>query len=538
MRRIVQIYGRRGRGPSRIPVAALLPGAASVSTRVLAVALLLGTAPASGHGQDPIRGCPAALAPVADTVRAVMRAQNLPSVALAVAQHGEVVCEAAFGFADVANRRAATPGTVYSLASISKPFTATAVMQLVERGQVELDAPANRYLGLAQLRAFEGDADSATIRRLLTHTAGLPLHYQFFYAGGPRAPSMDESIARHGILVYPPGERYVYANFGFGVLDEIIARVSGVSYAEYLRSELFEPLGLEHTLVGDGAGLGPDAAVRYGADGSVLPPYTFDHVGASGLWSSAADLVRFGMFHLGQQSPAFAHVLGDDARERMQSSDAAADAPGLARGLGWGIAEDDNGYRRISHTGSMPGVATALNLYPEEGLVIVVLTNLSHSPSVARIAGSIAGVMLPGYSARAAQPQQATVPPAQAAAPQAAAAAVPAGLHGAWYGAALLYEGRVPVMLQISEHGVSVRVDDGDPLPLEAARFAAGWLTGRVDARLAAGEATPEAARDRHSIIVNVTLRDGERLAGWVSSISTGQPLYGAVSFRVELRRR
>jgi CubicO group peptidase (beta-lactamase class C family) len=183
----------------------------STTLCLLLAQLLIPAAASTAHGQArssaELPGCPSVFAPVADTVRAVMRAHDLPSVALAVARHGEVVCEAAFGYADVANRIAATPRTMYSLASISKPFTATAIMQLVERRQLELDAPANRYLKLAQLRAFEGNADSATVRRLLTHTAGLPLHYQFFYAGGPRLPTMPESIARHGIIVYPPGER-------------------------------------------------------------------------------------------------------------------------------------------------------------------------------------------------------------------------------------------------------------------------------------------------------------------------------------------
>jgi hypothetical protein len=330
----------------------------------------------------------------------------------------------------------------------------------------------------------------------------------------------------------------VYANFGFGVLDEIIAQASGVSYAEYLRSELFEPLGLERTTVSDGAGVGSHAAVRYAADGRALPPYTFDHVGASGVWSSASDLVRFGMFHLGQQSPAFAHVLGDELRESMQLSDVAADAPGFARGLAWAIAEDDNGYRRVSHTGSMPGVATVMNLYPTEGLAVVVLTNLSHSPAVARIAATLAGLTLPGYSARAAERQQATTQAAQAVAPQAASAFPAPALRGTWFGAVILPADRVPMLLQIGDDSITVRLEDGDPVMLESARYAAGWLTGRADARLLPGEATPEDARERHALTFNLTLRDGNRLAGWVSSITTGQPLYGAVSYRVELTRR
>ncbi|HSJ23414.1 MAG TPA: serine hydrolase domain-containing protein [Longimicrobiales bacterium] len=481
--------------------------------------------------------CPAEFAAVLDTVLAVMSAQQLPSVALAAAIHGEVVCETAAGWADRDGEVPATEHTLYSLASISKPFTGTAVMQLVERGLVELDAPANSYLGLAGLRAFEGDADAATVRRLLTHTAGLPLHYQFFYAGGPPVPTMAETIARYGVLVYPPGERYAYANLGYGVLDHIVSRVSEGTYADWMRRQVFEPLGMEDTAVSDGSDLAGLAAVRYANDGSALPPYTFDHVGASGVWSSAYDLVRFGMFQLGQRSPAYSHVLADSLRERMQLS-AVVTAPGQARGLGWAITEDDNGYRRVSHTGSMPGVATVLNLYPEAGLAVVVLTNRSHPPSVARVAHTIASVLLPDFAATAAARQAVTAPPARAAAAQAPAADVPADLHGAWRGAVLLHEDRVPLVLVVdAAGGVRARLDAGAEMPLENVRFADGWLTGRLQQTLAPGEATPAEERDRHEVVLNLVLRDGERLAGWASAITVGDPLYGAVSYRMELRR-
>lgn len=520
-------------GPRQILLGCLLAAAGPWGTPVVAAQV---TARPAGLPSE----CPASLAPVADTIRAAMAEQSLPSVSIAIAQHGALVCAASFGYADEAQRRPATPDTPYSLASISKPFTATAVLQLVERGQLALDAPANEYLGLARLRAFEGDADSATVRRLLTHTAGLPLHYQFFYRGGPPAPTMDEAIARWGILVYPPGERFVYANFGFGVLDEIVARVSGVSYAEFMRNELFEPLGLEQTAVGDGSELEGVAAVRYGNDGEPVPPYTFDHVGASGVWSSALDLVRFGMLHLGQLSPAFDHVLGNEVREMMQASEAAADAPGYSRGLGWSVLEDDNGYRRISHTGSMPGVATVLNLYPEAGLAVVVLTNRSHSPSVARVSSTIASLMLPDYADElAARALAATAPPAAVAAPQAPPEpALPPELHGTWLGSVILHDDRVPVVLVVGAGDeVMVRVDDTEPVAMQNVRFAGDWLTGRVARTLVPGDATPTDARDRHALTLNLAPRDGDRLAGWVSAITVGQPLFGAVSYRVELRR-
>lgn len=189
------------------------------------------------------------------------------------------------------------PNVPYSLASISKPMTATGLMVLADRGLIRLDAPMDDYLGAAKLRARTGSAREATVRRVASHSAGLPLHYQFFYADESYArPPMDETILRYANLVTPPGERYQYSNLGYGLLDYAISRVSGRDYAEFMRNEVFLPLGLTRTSVHLTPALEPYAATRYSAAGQRLPMYDFDHPGGSALWADAHDLVRFGMF--------------------------------------------------------------------------------------------------------------------------------------------------------------------------------------------------------------------------------------------------
>src|SRR5436190_4919685 len=207
-----------------------------------------------------------------DSVRALIRRQlvetSTPSVAVAVARDGRILWEEGFGWADREKRIVANEHTLYSLASISKPITATALMTLVQAGKIDLDRPVNEYLGDAKLRARVGDAAQATVRRVANHTSGLPLHYQFFYADEPyRPPSMDETILRYGNLVTMPGERYEYSNLRFGILDYVIARAAGMSYEDYMRKEVFVKLGLTHTSVGIGPGLEKFAAARYGEDG-------------------------------------------------------------------------------------------------------------------------------------------------------------------------------------------------------------------------------------------------------------------------------
>jgi CubicO group peptidase (beta-lactamase class C family) len=174
-----------------------------------------------------------------------------PSLAIAVAKDGKIIWEEGFGWADVKKKIRATPDTMYSLASISKPVTATGVLRLVQEGKVDLDRPINDYLGNQGVTALAGNARDATVRRVLSHKSGLPEYVHFFYEDEDYTPlSADETIAHYGILVNPPGDVFCYSNLGFGILGDLIARVSNTTYASYMQSEVFTPLGMTHTSVG------------------------------------------------------------------------------------------------------------------------------------------------------------------------------------------------------------------------------------------------------------------------------------------------
>ncbi|HSJ65473.1 MAG TPA: serine hydrolase domain-containing protein [Gemmatimonadaceae bacterium] len=508
--------------------------------RLAAAALLTIPLPLQAQAPD------ARFDPVRDTIRALMAAQNIPSVSVAIARGDRILWEESFGWADKERQVRASPRTMYSLASISKPITATGLMVLAERGLVRLDEPANRYLDGAKLRAFEGAAEEATIRRLLTHTAGLPLHYQFFYSGRTPVHSMDTAIARYGVVVYPPGERYFYSNLGYGILDHIIARVSGSSYADFMRREVFEPLGLAEMVVSDGSDLGERAAVRYETDGSPLPPYTFDHLGASSVYASAHDLVRFGQWHLGARIRGARDVLPAATRARMQRSDAPAEAPGSSRGWGWGIVEDDNGLRRVAHGGGMPGVATVLMLYPAESLAVVVLANTSGAPT-ARIAAAMTSAVAPEYArvrqARADSIRQARAASGATAAGGPAAPVLPEAMNaletvaGVWRGALLVRGDSVPLVLTLASDGRgTARLADGPAAELNNLRLTDGWVTAGFRAEVPGPEAAGPNGSGPHNIVVHLRIR-GDGLRGWASVIARSALSYGAVSYRAELAR-
>jgi CubicO group peptidase (beta-lactamase class C family) len=439
-------------------------------------------------------------APVRAKIQALMLECRLPSVTVAVAQHGEWVWEESFGWADRERRIPATPHTPYSLASISKPITATAIMILKGREKLDLDRPINDYLGEAKLMAGVGDIGEATVRRVANHTSGLPLHCQFFYADEayPRPP-MDETIRRYGRLYNPPGEVHQYSNLGYGLLDYVIERLSGVSYADFMRAEVFVPLGMTRASVDIAPGLEPYAATRYAFDGGAYPFYDFDHPGGSAIFCSAHDLARFGMFHLKQRQPDQEAILADAALDEMQVP---AAEPISNFGVGWSIHRDKRGYNSVSHNGGMGGVSTSLHLLPSEGIVVAVLANGNHDRFYG-IHDDILAAMLPPYAARRAEE---TDRPAEAKpASPAVFTAVPQ-LNGTWAGAVHTYNSDIPLTLLFQRDGdVHVQLGNQPKTLLNDVKFRDDRLKGFF-----AGDiGTQDANRRPYRLHFDLKLRKG-----------------------------
>lgn len=470
---------------------------------------------------------------VRDHIVAQLTETGTPSLAVSVAQYGKILWEEGFGWADGERRVASTAETVYSLASISKPITATGLMVLVERGELDLESPINSYLGDAKLTARVGNADAATVRRVANHTSGLPVHCQFFYEDeAARPPGMDETIRRYGNLVTVPGEHFQYSNLGYGLLDYVICRLSGRSYEEFMREEVFLPLGMTQTSVQLVPETEAHVAVRYGSDGLPLPFYDFDHRGASAVFSSAHDLARFGMFHLKAHVPDQSPILSDDAIDDMQRPRAVANEV-LEYGSGWRVCRSDMGFRTISHAGGMGGVSTLLTLVPSEGLAVAALANGASSlPQNAT--RKLMATLLPGY-ARACARHDAD---RESAADTAAAAAVgfepPAELVSEWHGAVHTYEGERSYEMRIEESGAcQVRLGCQPTSELSDVAFSDGWLTGNMTADIG----TEDANRYPHHLQVKLKLR-GEVLNGVVTTVPVPKPRVGnTLSHWAELRR-
>jgi len=297
---------------------------------------------------------------------------GVPSLAIAVAKDGEILWEEGFGWANVEMKTKSTPHTRYPLASITKNLTATALMSLVERGDVDVDRSVNDYLGDIGVRAFQGKVKDATVKRILQHTAGLPLYYDAYYEDQMEdRMSLEETIRRYGILVSAPGERYQYSSLGYGIIEYIIEQISHKSYAEFMKQDVFEPLGMSEATLFDS--LPADAAIEYRSDNTPAQFAKGAVRAGGGIYCSAHDLVRYGMFHLKNHLDDQKPILSDSIIDLMQNEfDSSADNAQYA--LGWRI-EKVADYNVFSHNGGGLGSDTRFAIIPSENLAVVVLAN-------------------------------------------------------------------------------------------------------------------------------------------------------------------
>lgn len=448
-----------------------------------------------------------------DDIRAYIRAglveQDVPSAAVAVAKDGVILWEEGFGWADREKRVAATEHTMYSLASVTKPIMTTGLMTLVQAGKIDFDAPVNSYLGKAKLQARVGEVNEATVRRVANHTSGLPMHYQLFYSDEPFVlPSMDETILRYGNLVTAPGERFRYSNIGYGVLSYVIERVSGMSFAEFMRHEVFVPLGMTHTSFGIGPGLESFAATGYGLQDSLpIPFYRQDTPGSAGIYSSAHDLARFAMFHLKAHRQDQKDILSDALIDEMHRPSVAEDDGSSHYGIGFHVREKRSGYSIVEHGGGQAGIATLMRLFPDQKLAVIVLSNARPKTRdlMGDISDRIAAKLLPNWRIL----EKKIAPPGEPPSPQLD------GLRGSWKGTLSTYVEEVPMEISFLPGGdVHAKVGDQLATLVNRPQFKDGVFSGDLAARIG----TPDTERFDYIVRLSLTLR-GDVLNGSATAI-------------------
>jgi len=308
-------------------------------------------------GELPITGAanPAAR-PYDELMLRLLKQYGIQGGAVAVSHNGKLVLTRGYGYAEVSTKQAVQPGALFRIASVSKPFTAVAIMKLVEDGRLRLEDHAFERLGLG----YGPDARirEITVRHLLTHSAGWDRAVSFdpmFHFGKAAAQDIIREMLKRS-LIFAPGRRYSYSNFGYCVLGRVTERVTGLSYEEYVREEVLTPMGIESMQIGSRAGDTPGEVHYYGGGAYSLLPDVMD---AHGGWiASAPDLVLFADAVQGRGGrTAF-------LKPETLAAMIARPEPPLGRGrqwygLGWSVVSLDGGVN-ISHTGAMPGTASIL----------------------------------------------------------------------------------------------------------------------------------------------------------------------------------
>jgi serine beta-lactamase-like protein LACTB len=354
---------------------------------IFLLALFIGCASAAAAQQKSLP--PEKRLQIEKAVSSFMSANSVPGIGAAVVLEGEPVWSAGFGMADLENSSPATSSTLFRLGSISKPITAAAILQLWERGKLDLDAPVQKYCPV-----FPQKDAPITSRELLGHLGGIR-HYNPDGKGdipddsARHFSSMEESLTIFAAdpLVAKPGTKFNYSTYGYTLLGCVLEGAASQKYVDYVRENIFKPALMTQTQADDFFSVIAHRTRWYHKDksGIVRNAGVLDSsykIPGGGLISSADDMARFETAILADK------LLQRATRDLMWTSLKTADGKNTGYALGWGTS-DRIGVHVVAHTGGQQGTSTAFALVPDRRAGVVVLANMDNVDS-----GSLADQIL------------------------------------------------------------------------------------------------------------------------------------------------
>ena len=308
-----------------------------------------------------------------------------PGCSVGVIRDGRLIHAAGYGSASLDHDVPNGPATIFRIASVSKQFTAGAIALLALRGEVELDAPVQRYIP-----EFPDHPDPPTVRHLVHHISGVRDHLVLFSLAGNRSEDFItnrdilDAITRQRELNFPPGSEYLYSNSGYVLLGEIVGRVTGQSLREFARAEFFDPLGMPHTHFHDDHNeVVPNRATGYSPtdDGFQINMTTLDVVGDGGIYTSVEEWAAWdrNLTEGTVGGPEWVALMHE--RGVLTSGDTIPYAFGLSHG-------EHRGLATVGHSGSWVGYRTGMTRYPDAGYSFVALCNRSQIDPMALIAST------------------------------------------------------------------------------------------------------------------------------------------------------
>ena len=348
-----------------------------ITTRLVSAAFLLNLIASMPATAQRPAALPADKTAKIDTaVTALMSSKHIPGLSIAVVSDNQLRWQSGYGIADLENSVAAKATTVYRTASVAKPITAVAVMQLVERGKIDLDVPIQKYVP-----TFPAKPWPITTRQLLGHLSGVRNYSANDGLSTHFYSSLTEalSIFKDDPLDFEPGTKYSYTTYGYVLLGTVIEGASGMSYVDYMRENVFKPAKMSHTQADNVYDIIPNRARGYHPrvyakfDGNLRNADlsdTSNKIPAGGLVSTVEDLANFA---IAVQNGV---LIKKETFEQMSTPQKTRDGKETRYGLGWYLDAVRDRKGLVSHGGVQAGVTNELYILPKERFALVIMTNL------------------------------------------------------------------------------------------------------------------------------------------------------------------
>lgn len=300
---------------------------------------------------------------------------QLPGLSIAVAVDGETVWSEGFGFADLAEQVPVTPDSRFRVGSVSKPYSAAAVAQLMVDGRLDVDAPIQQYVP-----SFPEKQWTVTTRQVGGHIAGIR-HYE----GNENFSDVRYETVSDGLgifadspLLFEPGTDYSYSSYGWNLVSAAVEGASGQPFLAYMDEHVFGPLGMTHTEA-DWATEDIEGRVSFYVRGEEGTPIDAPYVDNSYKWagggflSTPEDMIRFAEAH------RTTDFLAQEGLDFLMTSQTLNDGSETGYGFGWSTSFDDAGRHLVGHTGGSVGGTTLLTMNPETGVIVAMAINLSRA---------------------------------------------------------------------------------------------------------------------------------------------------------------
>jgi CubicO group peptidase (beta-lactamase class C family) len=320
-------------------------------------------------------------------IEKVKKKYKVNGLSIALVDRGELVWAEGFGYADLRRRKRATAETIYRIGSLSKPITATAVMQLAQQKLIDIDKPLKTYLPEFNVRSrFQATAEDVTIRNILSHHSGLPTDLR----KGMWTDTPIESVAKQlhsEYLAYPPDMIFNYSNIGYTLLGHMLQKLSGAEFSSYMAEQLLQPMQMYSTGYRVREDMQSKLSRGYKGKRAVRLPNIRD-LPAYSMYSNVLDLSRFMRAYLSEGVLDGEAVLNPETVNEIftvQNMDVPLDMS-IQNGLGWYVEYGSvkGAHRVVRHGGDTMLFCSEVMMLPDDGLGVVVLANTKGSGSVIR----------------------------------------------------------------------------------------------------------------------------------------------------------